>query len=67
MDSNTAVYRYALDVILYATGGEIYIYKSHFLSTISVCYYNGHRYVVYVDLKFTDGSSIVDALNFSKF
>ena len=38
--SKTLLERYALAIIFYATGGHTWIYKDHFLSSMSVCHWN---------------------------
>ena len=73
-ESEVLVQRYALAVIFYATGGETWIHKAHFLSNMSVCdwnerdddKYNDHLYS-HVGPDCTDGNSEVNTLSLGKF
>ena len=79
VDSNTVVERYALAVIFYAPGGYTWIYKSRFLSNMSVCHCNYYdKYDVshltesneilnYVGTNFTEGIYRFKTLKLSKF
>ena len=72
-DSEVIVQRYALAVIFYATGGETWIEKAHFLSNMSVCHWNERdeddveEHTKYVGTKCTDGNSEVNTLLLGKF
>ena len=77
-DSEVLVQRYALAVIFYATGGETWIDKAHFLSNMSVCHWNeddvsdydynptSYSYT-YLGTNCTDGNSEVKTLSLGKF
>ena len=71
-DSEVLVQRYALAVIFYATGGETWIDKSHFLSKMSVCDWNeldedDYAFRTYLGTNCTDGNAEVYTLNLGKF
>ena len=72
-DSEVLVQRYALAAIFYATGGETWIAKAHFLSNMSVCDWNeidddeDYDYLSYLGTDCTDGNSEVNTLNLRKF
>ena len=70
--SEVLVQRYALAVIFYATGGETWIDKAHFLSNMSVCHWNerdedDYDYSKNLGTDCTDGNSEVNTLSLGKF
>ena len=75
-DSEVLVQSYALAVIFYATGGETWIEKAHFLSNMSVCHWNErdeydpmrvHEVYLYLGTTCTDYNSEVNTLSLGKF
>ena len=79
-DSEVLVQRYALAVFFYATGGETWIHKAHFLSNMNVCHWNEldlddqagshdsrNIKTTYVGTNCTEGGSTVTSLLLSKF
>ena len=75
-DSEVLVQRYALAVIYYATGGQTWIDKAHFLSNMSVCHWNEddkddydyHSDSTYIGAICTNGNNYdVNTLSLSKF
>ena len=73
-DSEVLVQRYALAVIFYATGGDTWIDKAHFLSNMSVFHWNeleeddyDYDYFSYLGTNCTDDNSEVNTLILGKF
>ena len=75
VDRNTVLERYALDVVFYATGGQTWTEKAHFLSNMSVYHWNEYDADDYdynpssrhVGTNCTDGSSEINGLFLDKF
>ena len=73
-ESEVLVQRYYQAVIFYATGGETWIDKAHFLSNMSVCHWNEFDDDDYSDYSYsrlgtkcTDGNSEVNTLSLGNF